>query len=399
MVKSEGEFTNSHLKQLITGVLHHYKKRLKENASIDANTLYSEMYKALSTLIETPGSSLNHLEVLQKRRAYRAFDIVFQSLPIYKQLPTDKRLALVNDSSNLILPMDLEFKRNNSSAFDWLLLNTLLYPSHHSLIKKHNKAYDSFLFISMLALIIVTGSATPLAFIALYYLMSEIANNIERLWHNEGVLKPSLQLAGSLAFALIGLCMGIYYFPMSIYVVNIISMPLYGLIISAGYDPVVALILIGLAIPSLFGAAVGSLASDAVYDAIDFQISKDSIDPADSTRYRLTAHDIANLEAKSLDPLVVECAIISIRAQIASAMGSNEQSTPSFFNRLFQQPHVQILLNQIRQLRRGEISEITVGELHFDCKQSAGVAFDDNFECVRGLGKNLLAKPHLNSAS
>lgn len=379
MDRSTGEFTSAHLKQLITVVLHHYKKRIKDNPSIDASTLYTEIYDYLRTLIETPEASLNHLSVSQKKRAYRALDIVFQSLPIYRQLPADKRLAVLDDHSQLLIPEKLPYKEAHSSSFDWLLLNTLLYPNHHLHSKKHNKAYDSFLFLSMLALIIVTGSATPLAFIALYYLISEVANNIERLWHNEGLLKPTLQLTGSLAFALMGLYMGIYYFPMSIYVVNIISMPLYGLIVSAGFDPMVALILIGLAIPSLFGAAVGSLASDATYDAIDFKISKDSIDPTDSTRYRLTAHDRLNLEAKSIDPLTVECAIIAIRAQIANALGSNEQSTPSLFNRLFQQPQVQKLLNTIRQLRRGELTEITVGDLHFDCKQSAGKAFDKNW--------------------
>lgn len=439
MTKSENEFTSAHVKQLITGVLKHYKKRIKEDASIDPSILYSELNQALVALIETPGGSLNHLEVSQKRKAYHALNVVFGSLPIYRQLPVysemyktlsalveapkdsmnygevsqkkkaygalelffqslprplnshlyaDKSLALVQNTSDSTIPNAFDFSESTSPVFNWLLLNSLLHLGDHVVNEKHDKPYNRALILSMIVYTILTGVLFPVVSLAFYYLLRETFNSLERLWHNEGTLKPFLQLTGAFSFVWIGTIYIQHYYEFFLPLALYMSLPATLIVPYLSINLALTLIFIAAAAPSVFFASTANLASNTLYDTIDLKISKNSIDPTDSTRYRLTTDDKNNLKAKSIDPLAVECAIIAIRAQIANALGSNEESTPSLFSRLFQHPEVQVFLNQIRQLRRGEITEITVGELHFDCKRNARADLDDELQCHAVLKGN-----------
>jgi len=200
-------------------------------------------------------------------------------------------------------------------------------------------------------------TAAVLTFIALYYMLTELADGIERIWYNEGWLKLALTMATAVGFGSAAVVLSL----------NFASAPLIAFALAVGLNPV-GLVIGVTVILGIIAAGIGCIAMSQLHDVIDKKLNTDAIDPSDPYRFRLTDSDEKTLEAEGLDPITVKCALVALRAEIAQKQG-NEQPLPSFFSRHFGKGRgVQDLLQKVRQLRQGDLPILEVGGLRFDCR-------------------------------
>jgi hypothetical protein len=213
--------------------------------------------------------------------------------------------------------------------------------------------------IAGLAILTFIFSAAVIITAALYYIISEFLNSAERLWYNEGWLRAILMSAAALTFSSLTTTMMLIF----------ASSPIVTLSIAANLNPAIILIISGLCL-SILGASLGSFAINSVYDFIEKKTHVRAIDPSDPYRFRITEDEEDILVEKYLDPIKVKCALVALRVEINCVL-QNDNAIPSFLSRhLGHQKSKQVhsLLQNVRSLRRGELTEAIVGDLSFDCR-------------------------------
>ena len=187
----------------------------------------------------------------------------------------------------------------------------------------------------------------------------QFLNSAERLWYEEGWLRLVLMTAAAISFSSLTTALTFLFG----------AVPILTVALAASLNPMTCLIVVGICLTTI-GASLGSLAMNSLFDFVEKRKSKKSIDSSDPSRFRLTEDDEENLVALHIDPLKVKCALVALRVEISRVLNS-EGELPSFLNRHFgntKSKQVHALLIQVRALRRGELVELSVGDLKFDCR-------------------------------
>ncbi|HHF7374360.1 hypothetical protein [Legionella bozemanae] len=375
------KFTDLKLKQLYGHILSHYQNCV--DRGLDVNAAYNEMFLAVQYSIESPWSQspLAQLDPAEKLKAYAAFNTLFNATPLYQRMQSSQRSAFnpptpqFNPKAKYVINQYNYYSYQNPTLLDWLILSSIINSHHHSYHHNHgggdccwpsnHHGHDSSsnddlakllaaLFLILLALI-----AVVLAFIALYYMLNEFANSVERFYYGEGWMKGALMFATSIGFGA----------GSTLLTLNFGAAPLIALAVAAGVNPV-GVVIAGAVLLTIIGAGIGCFAMNILYDSLNKSANKESMDPSDPERFRLTASEEAYLrDEKGMDPIAVRCAMVALRAEMAKLLG-NEKPIPSFFSRYFNKENgkVQELLEKLRHLRKGDINMVEVGELSFDCR-------------------------------
>lgn len=379
MFHSSTKFTDHNLKLFYGSLLIHYQQCMQKHSQ-NVVAIYNEMYLAVQYAVESPLGSLYNLEAGEKCKVYSAFNAIFYALPVYRNMPPQQKTAFnpstpaFNEHTPYCINNYNNYDCYHWTSFDWLLLSTITHDSHshahhfshggrcwpshqHGHGSSSTNDEDCMKLIAILILAALAAFAVVLTCIALYYMLDEFANSLERIWYNEGWLKAALMLASSVAFGSGAAMLSLTF----------AAAPLIALAVAASINPVgvviAATILLG-----FIGAGVGCFAMGFLYDSIDEKVNQDAIDPADSERFRLTAAEEHSLKNKGIDPIKVKCAIVALRGEMASLLG-NAKPIPSFFTRHSSDgAEIQKLLQKVRDLRRGKIDTVEVGRLFFDCK-------------------------------
>lgn len=373
MPNATTKLTDQSIKLFYAHFVTHYSNCKRRVSNV--HEVWNEMHGALQYATESPSGSFYYLDRVEKDKLYTAFDVLFRALPEYRNLPYQQqntiRMSKVKISNPTQVTYCTHYNYSDSLTFDWLLLNSFTnrsyrYSYHHAYTghcwstnkHKHDKSSKDD-FVKLLALLILFVKAIFLAIltaIALYYLLNEIANNMERFWFNEGWLKGALSMASAVAFGA----------GSTLFSLTFASVPLIALALGAGLNPftviITATVMLG-----IIGASIGSLAMSALYDVFNKRTHQQAIDPQDPQRFRVTQAEEQTLIAKGIDPIKVKCAMVALRAEMANLLGS-EKPIPSFFQRQFGDgAKIQELLNKVRLLRNGDLYRVDVGELLFDC--------------------------------
>jgi len=377
------KFTDNNLKLFYANLLNHYQDCFKRSNPMDINAIYNEMYFAVRHTVESPEGSLYHLLPLEKNKVYESFNAIFRALPIYRNLSQEQYDDFnpqipVYDPQIIYVVTPYRYNCNDSLLFDWLLLSSishnLQHHSHHHGSFSHGGGFSSGSFrhehggsssntdcgklFALLLVIALAALAAVLTFIALYYILKQFADSLERFWFNEGWLKGMLMMASSIAFGA----------GTTALTFTLAAIPLIALATLAGLNPI-GVVVTGAILLTIMGAAIGCYAMNLLYDSIDKKRNTDAMDPNDPCRYRLTATDEGKLIANNIDPIKAKCAMVALRAEIESLVGK-DQPMPSFFSRHFGKgAKIQEKLQQLRELRNGELSEVKAGELVFDCSK------------------------------
>lgn len=380
MSRSSSKFTDNNLKVFYSNLLNHYQDCMTR--SLNANESYLEMFTATQYSLESGFGSLFHLEHDEKIKVYQAFNSIFYALPLYRELPKPEQQKFRPEKPAYKVINNYNYPRcyntnYNDPLLTWMLLSNLThhcdyrrgrsipYPSSGGSVHSHpsknssgNKSNnDAAQLIAALVLIALVAAVAALAFIALFYMIHQSVNSVERLYYNEGWLKAALMLATSVAFGSAS----------TLFALFVVSAPLMALAVAAGFNPI-GILIIGTVSLAVVGAGIATFVTSLIYDSTEKKVSKDSIDPSDVNRFRLTASEETALIKKGIDPIKVKCAIVALRAEMSKELES-DKAIPSFFSRHFWDgSKVQPLLDQVRQLRSGAITEVPVGSLHFDCR-------------------------------
>lgn len=372
------KFTDNNLKTFYSNLLRHYAECVARSPKPDHIAIYNELFFATQYLVEYPGDVRNpsgqfyHLEPGEKIKVYQAFNALFYALPSYRELPLADQYRF-NPQRPLFKIESYRFARcshyhsHYGSFFtDWLIFNSLINPRYNYYrgsvfnpgpIHTHpgkNSEETNKILLGLLVLA-VTAIVATLAIVAFAYMLYDLSDSLERLWYNEGWLKAALSISLSLAVGSISTGM----------MVGFAVEPLVAIALAAGLNPAF-LVIFAIVSVGMLGAGLACLGTSLTYDYLAPNYNQDAIDPTDPQRFALTAEEEIALIHKKLDPIKVKCAIVSLRASIAQVASS--ETVPSFFSRKFgDSGNVQELLQKVRQLRRGELVEVKVGDLFFDC--------------------------------
>lgn len=281
MPGSNKKFTDRDLTWLYGNLLNHYAQ-LAPN-SYDIHTVYHQMQASVHGTLSNYGV-FKDLADVEKAKVVKAFDTIFRALPMYRGLaPLEQNAFNHQPLANPSVVYVYRNYNNNSSLYDWLLLNSLLHNCNHSAHPpgrfpggmsipsgnhhNHKDKSTSGELIALLVVIALAAFAAALAFIAMYYMFSEFLNSVERFYYNEGwLLKAALMMASSLAFAASSFLITITF----------ASMPIIALALAAGLNPA-GLVITSVVLLTVIGAAVGTLAMDLLYDSIDKKLNKNSM--------------------------------------------------------------------------------------------------------------------------
>ena len=286
--------------------------------------------------------------------------------PLYSTFSPVRSMFASHSSSRQYQTVNYQhiyIERQSPSLFDWLFLAAYINshrspsqlpppmpePTPRSNKSENDKKAELYACLAVSGIVLGAAISGGIAFA---YLIKQSVDNIERFVWSEGWLEA----VGSFA-AMIG--SGAASF---ILADAFVSMPIIQLAISAGLSSPAGCAVFAVMSISFIGAALGTMAFHWLYHA---QTNANAIDSLDPYRFTLTSAEDKYLVSKFIDPLKVRCAIIALREEIKT------KEVPSLMYRSWFSPkEVQQSLDKIRQLLRGELPEVKVGDLTFNCLKS-----------------------------
>lgn len=364
------KFSDNMLSQLYLGLAADYKVLIKKEPALAAEEIYWALYFKFYGELANNNSAFHDLDYNGQGNAWAVFNAFIASTPLYKnnfaQLQQFQREETIKDklkNRSVIYIINSDPYCRHNVFFDWAMLNlyfSSLHTHHHhgSWWGSHHHGHSSsdsingegLAFLILAALVLI---AAVLACLALYYMLSQTLNSLERFVWNEGWLQACITLSSMAACTAAGAVLGTL----------VVASPLSALILAAGISNPVGLVIFTTVCLSLALGALGCFATNALQKHL--LKNKDAIDPMDACRFQLTDSEVDHLLEKGQDPIAVKCAIAALREQMG------EEAVPSLLNRLFTThgKEKQALLAQVRQLRRGELEEITVGDMTFNLRR------------------------------
>lgn len=389
MPKRSSKFTDHNLKLFYGNLLNHYKECTKKIGSSDAETVYRELFLATQYAVESSQGSLNHLPRAEKEKVYTAFHSIFYALPLFTGLSPDKQRSFnpLRSPYNYLLNTSPQYIYNctEPKLFNWINLNENLNSSPYLVSNEASniaqvKSKHSSAFWAGVVFITATFSAVVLTLASWAYLFNQFINSMERLWYKEGWMRAALMSATALASSAIASILTLIY----------AAEPIVLVAMAMNLNPISMLIISGICIASV-AAGLTALSVNSIYDFVDKRSNKRSIDSAEPQRFALSEDEEDVLFEKQIDPIKVKCALVAIRIEINRVLQS-EETIPSLANRLFgskKNRETQALLQTARALRRGELTQATVGDLSFDCRYYEQLRQSESFTGQRGLYPSL----------
>ncbi len=354
-----------------------------QNPPMTMQQIYNALYYGMYNSVNENGSFLRELPMSEQLKAYGVLNTFFSATWQYR----DARQPIVlvyfvapepkpQPKEHLIIIQKQRYCCHDNLFFNLWLWSALtsnnrsyynLPQTHRHNVHQHpiDKKKSSGEVIALLILAALAAITLALSFIALYYLLSESVSNIERFLFNEGWLQASISffsmVASGVAFGMLASAFA--------------TAPLVNLAMAAGLSNPLGLVVFGIICIAIIGAAAGCFITKEIQKHVLKKSNPQSIDPIDPHRFTITNAEAEALMDKGIDPLKVKCAIVALRASMGDKPVAPLLGTP--WNS--RSKEVQRCLDAIRDLRRGKgISLdqpiVTVGEMHFDCRQDQYIA-------------------------
>lgn len=299
-----------------------------------------------------------HLTQDEKNEAYKIFTLCVSATPGWAELP--------NIVQQQIIPVNLiqiqinnpkkhhhhHHHRHGLEPIDWMILGAALGDHHHhhhrwfccSGSKRSKEDTDKTLFT--IALFLITLIVLVLALLALYFLLTSILDCGERFCWREGRAQAVIQFTTTIAAGVGAGMLG------SMLLVS----PMASLGLVLGLSNPIGLLIAGSLLVGIAAAALTGLITKTIQNQVIAHFHTDAMDTHDPFRYALTPREAQYLEKNDFDCMAIKCAIVSLRAQLG------KEGIPSYFFRPFTKDmdHRKHILKKIRQLRRGQLDEITI---------------------------------------
>ena len=373
MKQNNRSLTDAQLKKLYFEIATHYRQMKQQETPL--TTIHENLQYNLQQALG-PQSGFD-FDAAGQLEAYQVLNTFWNALPdvhpthgaaSHKKAPITAATMVLIEKPTQYINYTYTYHRNDL-FWDWMLIralvsssprahNTSAYslvswfnpaPQDHSKQKKNTEELYAFL-----AIILILAVTAGVGLIALYYLLSETADSIERMMYSEGWLQAAMSLSLMAASGVVSF----------IIADALAAAPLMELAITAGLANPAGAAVFGVVCLTVIGAAGMTFAYNWLQSSYP---NHDAIDAQDPHRFVLTPAEEQYLrDEKHLDPLKVRCAMVALRAEIET------KTVPSLLNRsLFNKySNAQHALDSLRRLRRGELKDGTlqVGEMTFDCK-------------------------------
>lgn len=359
------KFTDNLLARLHLGLEDDINKLQQEGKN--PQEIYAYLLSRVNASLTQPDSVFFGFDADEQKNVYEVLNTVFLAHPYSRRVNKVERekllvFKLVTDDSRLNYHYHPHcYCPTNDALFTWIMLSSLTNHSHyyghggsfnHHGHSSATNSDDCGKLIALLLCIALAAFAVVLTTIALYYLLNQTLNNLERFCYNEGWLQATVTLASTIAS---GCAAGML-------AATFASAPLAALAIAAGLSNPVGLAIFGVICLTIMGAGLGCFITHQIQNYAIKKANPAALDPQDPHRFTLTDAEEENLRSKNIDPLRVKCAMVAIRAEMG------EKPVPSLLNRIFTSKgeEKQELLHKIRQLRQGELQQVEVGGKIFD---------------------------------
>lgn len=324
---------------------------------------YQALRQAVEAVLDDNNHPLSSLAESEQKNVYKILNTFFAACPDYKALPDSQknffrareRLKVTVIHNHHHYP---DYYRNDFLTH-WLLLRSISGDSYHRGFYDGSHASGSSTKNDRDGLILIMVILAIAASFCIYYTLSQIANSIERFCFNEGWLQASMTLMGIAAAGVVSTMLA------SIYA----SGPIMSLAISGGMSTPAGWAVFGVIALGLIGAAVGVFLTNAIQNSNLQYNHAEALDPSDPYRFMLTPQEEKNLLLNKIDPIKVKCAMVALRGEI------QEGQIPSFFSRFFSNDSsAQKHLDTVRALRKGQLTEVRVGQMHFNLLDDASLS-------------------------
>ncbi|WP_131782337.1 hypothetical protein [Legionella gresilensis] len=370
-------FTENQLGQVYLGMYEDYDFYLKKGYA--AQQIHESISAKLFYSLNDPTSSLYGLPETEKQRVWAVYYAFINSTPSFQQqYPNGTQQQQFWRNFNVSKPPVVVIDNTrrhycaHNSLLDWLLLDSFINSfnrphahysrrNHH----RHKEEKNNGELICYLIVLALMTFAVAASLIALYYLLKECLDSVERFIFNEGQLKAAISLASIVGGAAAGALFGTF----------IASMPIIMLGIAAGISNPVGLAITGIVCITIISAAISCGLTNWIQNKAIQHQNKDALDARDPDRYALSEKEEANLIKKGYDIYTVKIAIVALRKEIG------EKGVPSLLNRLFTTKggEKQECLDSIRKIKRGELGSIKVENMEFNFRKPNLYAPLNNF--------------------
>jgi hypothetical protein len=382
------EFTDELLTIYFIGMMTHYHKYKEKHKNCSSDDLYHELFKKTFHLVNY--GDLNHLHKKEKPKVYKAFFTLFGSLPevkIDRLKDKDKFNESINIQHTTIINIKQEVYKNyqdpylkcyhfNDLLISWALLQSFSNHGHHHINMGTGGGLGTGWFnaqqsdeakkaLAGLVLLLIIGALLFLAAVAVYYMLNKFLDGMERIWYNEGWLDALIVCGSAVGFGALSAFFGTF----------IGGLPLFALAVTAGFPPT-AVVILGVTLMTLIGAGLGVLTMSYLVPYLQGKGASGSMDANDANRFRLTASEETHLKSKEMDPVSVKLAILAVLEQMNKISNNKAISVPYFLHRkLGAGRDIQDLLNKVRALRSGALTEIEIGGVTFDLMMKNSFAY------------------------
>lgn len=381
-MKQQIRLTDKKIAEIFYGLSAHYKKLNTSWLKKDPKIIYQALYQEIQYALLAHDGSLCQLHPDDHAAVYTILETFFCASESYQALEHsshNKEFFTQYQSSqpsiNYRVSNNHYYDSTNEAIFQWIVFRELLShrsrstfhwwssyvpwfnrnehkTSHHHDEQQKKQGSPIAVFFGLLALVAIITAGL----LALYYLLREIANSVERFWYSEGWLQ-----AGVTMMTVAGAACATTMLSMT-FALN----PIIALGVAAGVASPLGLAMFATISIALIGTALITATVNLVQSHLIKQANLDAFDPDDPRRYEITPKEASQLEEKGIDPIKVKCAIVALRAEIGDEPA----------NRLFSRRSEQLKqhLEVIRCLRRGRINCVRVGSMTFDCRQRTDYA-------------------------
>lgn len=392
--------TEAQIRDLFLEFSRDYQSYQRQHYSEDF--IWEQLRINLQYTLNNPRSTLSKLEVKDKALTFRLLEIFWRSR---------HEAPHVNNVYHLGERVEFRYVHStprcychqDSFLYDYLWMNALfarpVYPvyrpfwgfwpfygglynhrHHHGHHHSHHHGHrhrerndeNTGSLLALLAVLAVGCIGFILSGLAIYYLVQHMANDIERLYYNEGVMRALLHMSTTMASAVAGMLFAGLF----------LSAPLIALGISAGMASPIILAVLGIVVGGFVAGAAGCFFGNKIQEWQIKTKNAEKIDPLEPQRFSITESDEKVLNAKNLDPLSARAALVALRAKIADieAKGSGAEQKegtkplPFFFERHYGAQYkkdIQEVLQLVRQIKSGNLTSVNVDGMHFDFRTSA----------------------------
>lgn len=194
--------------------------------------------------------------------------------------------------------------------------------------------------LKVLLLIAIVFVVAIITLVALYYLLSQALDGMERVIHHEGWVQALVILSSMVAGAAAGALFDVY----------VASLALAPIALFFGFSNPIGFIIVGAICTAIITAALTGLVVDFIQDSALTSLYSGALDSADPHRYSLSKKEENALIEQGINPIAVKCAIIELRMQLP------ESGLSSVLTRFFTDDgrREQKIIESIRKLKGGQ---------------------------------------------